>query len=518
LHLLTRGFTRFFSQSMNLQTYQNKKVVIMGLGLHGGGLAAAKWFFKHGARVIVTDMKNAHDLRISIEKLSDFCDTYTSIHPRQNVNPIEYVLGEHRLEDVKTADLIIQNPGVPRESEYLVAARQADVKIENEVSLFFLLTPHVKKIGITGTKGKSTTTMFIYEILKRVYADTHLVGVATPEGSVGFFEILDEVIEHQEKGMSAPVIMELSSWQLELLDQHTSSPDIAVITNVMRDHLNRYATMEHYADAKKNIYQYQTSSDSIVLNYDNQRTREMGLAGVPGQLYWFSAENQSPSRGVFLKREDTRSSICFSTGQDVDTVCRTDVLRIPGVHVLQDALAAVTVAKILHIPDETICAALSAFKGVRSRLEYITEIEGRTFYNDTTATTPDACIAALQTLDKGNKKRIILIAGGGDKHLEFKEVGQVVTQHVSALILLAGTATPLFATSVAEAGFTKVMDMANSMQEAVMKAWKHSKKNDSIVLSPACTSFGMFTNEFDRGEQFIREIERLRDSNNTSRT
>ncbi|MDO8571698.1 MAG: Mur ligase family protein, partial [bacterium] len=224
-----------------MDRFRNKNVVVMGLGLHGGGLAAAKWFYKHGAHVIVTDMKSAHELRASVEKLYDFCDEYASTHPSEKFIPVTYVLGEHRLDDFKDADLVIQNPGVPRESEYLAAARQAQVPIENEVTLFFLLTPKTKKIGVTGTKGKSTTTMIIYEILKRVYSDTQVVGVATPQGSVGFFEILDEVLERETEGKPVYVVMELSSWQLELLEYHSFSPQIAVVTNVMRDHLNRYS-------------------------------------------------------------------------------------------------------------------------------------------------------------------------------------------------------------------------------------------------------------------------------------
>lgn len=489
---------------------QDKKVVIMGLGLHGGGLAAAQWFFKHGARVCVTDIKTADQLRVSIGKLQSFSEEYAQTRTAGLFHPIEYVLGGHRTEDFRSADLIIQNPGVPSNSEYIGIARSAHIPIENEVSFFFLLTPNIRKIGVTGTKGKSTTTMLIYEILKRQYPDMFVVGVATPQGSIGYFEILDDILEQQEKKSDSPIVMELSSWQLEFLEPHQLSPHIAVITNIMADHLNRYAGMEQYSDAKKNIYLFQKDSDVVILNYDNAATRRIGEEGVPARRLYFTCSDYSAMVGAFIKKEkDGADMIVITDGERYEQFCPTSIVTLPGDHMVQNILAALLVAHEYGIPSPIACRAVHEFKGMQGRLEYIGECKGRTFYNDTTATTPDACNAALRALDPNGRRNIILIAGGADKNLSFDPLVPLLEKTVFSIILLSGTATPNLASAIMKSNFSGHVDMANSMKEAVSKAWQYSREGDSIVLSPACASYGMFIHEFDRGSQFINEIQHL---------
>ncbi|MEW5720327.1 MAG: UDP-N-acetylmuramoyl-L-alanine--D-glutamate ligase, partial [Chloroflexota bacterium] len=225
-----------------------KKVLVMGLGVHGGGLGVARWLVKQGARVIVTDLKRAEELQSSLDALRGLS--------------IEYVLGEHREQDFLNADLVVRNPGVPRESKWLQFAREHDIPVEMEMSLFVERLPRgaAQVIGVTGTKGKTTTTLMTGAILQRANLKTVVAGNLR----VSALELLDQI------DAETPVVLELSSWQLEAFPPQRISPHIAAITNIFPDHLNRYRDLDDYADAKAIIFRYQQPGDFIVLNFDNK--------------------------------------------------------------------------------------------------------------------------------------------------------------------------------------------------------------------------------------------------------
>jgi len=464
----------------------------MGLGLHGGGLHIARWLARQGARLTVTDLKNKKELETSLKKLK----------PYKN---IKYVLGRHRAEDFQQADLIIQNPGVRRESKYLKLVRRYKIPVENEASLFFKLSP-APIIGVTGTRGKSTTTSLLYEIFKKHNPKTLMAGNIR---QVVMFEVIDKV------KLKTPVILELSSWQLETLDDYQLSPHISLITNIYPDHLNRYKNLQDYVRAKKIIFKHQQPDDLIVLNRDNFETKKLGKE-VPGRRYWFSKKYFAEENGVFIKK----GLICFrQNGREIRIIKVKDV-TIKGEHNLENVLGAVAVARISAIPVTVIKSVLKKYPGLDSRQELIRTYQGVKFYNDTTATTPEAVIAALKTL-AGNKN-VILIAGGSDKKLAYGNLARAIEQSVKVLILLPGTATKKIIKALHPTGdrpqgekrksiktnglFTTV----DNIQNAVRLAFSAADKGDIVLLSPGAASFGLFVNEFDRGQQFIETVQKLK--------
>lgn len=462
---------------MKYPEYKNKKVLIAGLGSykHGSGISAAKFFYKNGARVTVTDLKARKDLAQSIKELGS--------------GKIKYVLGKHRIEDFKKADLVVKNPGIRRNSPYLVAAKKAGVPIESDITIFFKHCPGMI-IGITGTRGKSTTSALLAQMLNKKNK-TFLGGNI----KVSPLNFLARVKKNDW------VVVELSSWMLEDLNDMKASPHIGVVTNVMRDHLNTYSGMKSYARAKAMIFKHQAKDDFAVLNRDNKYTRDFGKI-VPSRRFWFSSKPFSQENGAMLKNGRL---IFRRDGRIWDVASRKDVL-LPGEHNLYNALAALCVAKIERVACAKVRATLRIFKGIDSRQELIKEKGGIKYYNDTTATTPDAGIAALKTLSRG--KNIVLICGGADKKLLFDHWAKQVKKYAKEVILLNGTAAAkmiraLKKNKIAPAG------VVNSMDAAVKMAKNLAHKGDIVLLSPSAASFGLFKNEFDRGERFVRAVRKI---------
>ncbi len=448
----------------------------MGLGLHGGGVSAARFFVKQGARVIVTDLKTKKQLQASLEKLKGL--------------PIEYILGKHREQDFAEADLIIQNPGVPNSNPYLQLARDNNIEIENEASIFFLFSP-APIIGITGTKGKSTVTSLVGEIIKHKYPQTVVAGNIR---TLAMLDVLPRIKR------ITPVVLELSSWQLEGLDKHQVSPRFAVITNVLDDHLNRYSTFQEYRQAKSIIFKYQKKDDLVVLNYDNPATKKFG-ARAKSRLVWFSMKKfpDQAMNGAFI---DEDSINYRNNGRDI-MIMPISEIQIPGDHNIQNILAAVALTLGYRVDRQAIRKAVRRFKGIPDRLETIAEIKGVKYINDTTATAPVATQAALQAL--GNQS-IILIAGGQDKSLDYESLGRLIDKRIKHLILLPGTASKKIRSAVSNVKITAVMNM----EKAVSEAAKSSRPDDVVLMSPAAASFNLFANEFDRAEHFIKAVNNLK--------
>ncbi len=472
------------------QDIRDKKVLIMGLGLHGGGLAAALWFYRHGAQVTVTDMKEAAELSESITKLRD-----AAPH-------IFFRLGSHCEEDFLQSDLVIQNPAVPASSPYLALCRDNGIRIENELSFFFLMTKGVKKICVTGTRGKSTTTMLIAEVLTKKFSAVHCAGVAVGKGTQSFFHILDAVFEDAQKKRDPICVMECSSFQLEALNETTGGPAYAVITNIYQDHLNRYDTLEKYCDAKRNSYLFQDSKDRVILNYDNEHTQLFGMQALPGKRYWFSRLTTKVDGATIDMDPQTNTKwFIIREGTNVRWVCPVETLRLAGEHNIENALAVLAIAHDLGVSNEDIRETFSSFTGVAYRQEYIATIQNRVFVNDTTATSPDGMIAALNVFCKTYPKKIILLAGGNDKNLAFDQCAKKISETVKEVLFFEGTATQKMcdALDAYHMGYTRGLQ---SMDEAVRLAFEKSQEGDVILLSPGAASFGMFKNEYDRGEQF----------------
>ena len=421
----------------------------MGLGLHGGGVGVAKFFVEQGAKVLITDLKTKKELKKSIDELKGY--------------KIKYVLGKHRGGDFKNTDLIIKNPAVPKDSKYLKIAKKNEIPIETDVGLFFELCPWQKIIGVTGTKGKSTTATLIAKLLKTRYKVVLAGNIRT--------SVLEELPKVTKDTI---IVLELSSWQLEGLKIHKKSPHIAIITNIMPDHLNRYKGMKDYIVAKRLIFKFQKPEDFLILNNDDKVVRKFVKKAKAKTIYY--------SKKLVTKY--------------------LNYIKLTGEHNLSNVAAAIAVAKLFKISSTYIKETLDNFKGIEGRLEFIKEFEGIKYYNDTTATTPEATIAALRSFPL---YKIILIAGGTDKNLNFKNLAEEILKGVKSLILLPGTATEKLKKELAP-GQVEV----KSMKEAVKTARKNAKKNDIILLSPGCASFGLFQHEFDRGEQFKKWLKKLK--------
>lgn len=460
--------------------YRHKKVLVMGLGLHGGGLAVVQWLLKHGASVTVTDTKSAKDLKTTLDKIKKIAGSKN----------IKYTLGAHDKKDFQNQDLIIQNPGVPKESLYLKIAKRNNIPVVNEAVLFFRAYQS-PIIGVTGTRGKSTTASVLEGIVKKQYKKSVLAGnIAT----TAMMSIVDSLPKN-----SYPVL-ELSSWQLEGLDQYHISPSVAVVTNVMVDHLNRYRSFAAYKNAKYFICKYQKASDLVVLNADNIHTKSFAKK-VKSRVYYFSL--QKKVKGAYLQG----NNIYFFDGQKNNLVMNTAKIKILGQHNLANILAAVCVAKVLGITNPKIASAVNNFRGIEYRMQLIRQLARIKIYNDSTSTTPDAAIAAIDAL--GDEK-IVLLAGGVDKVLDFKILAKTIKKQVSEIVLLKGSASDKILHELNKINYPQKQIHSNisNLNKAWELAFSQAKKNKAtaILFSPAAASFNMFDNEFDRARQFSKLV------------
>ncbi len=452
---------------------RGKRVLVVGLGVHGGGLGVVRFLVDQGADVIVTDLKTADDLTPSIEALRGL--------------PVRYVLGGHRLADLDGVDMVVRNPAVPVESPFLAAAAARGIPVEMEMGLFLRRCP-ARVIGVTGTKGKTTTTLMLGSILRQRDASTVIAGNLR----VSALELLPRI------SATTPVVLELSSWQLEGLEPHRLSPHIAVVTNITPDHLNRYRDFTAYVAAKATIVRWQADDDVAVLNRDDPVAASLVDDGR-GHILWFS--RRQPVAGVYCDGPD----IVVDWQGRRQTLARRSDVQTPGDHNLENALAACAAAVAWGADVDAIAAGLRAFPGVEHRLELVGEIGGVRYYNDSAATAPAAALAALAALDRP----IVLIAGGADKNLDFTELGDAIASRVKALVLLDGTATAKLERSVRAAGDAAIVGPVGSMAAALAQAQALAGPGDAVLLSPGCASFGLFANEFDRGDQFKRAVRSL---------
>lgn len=434
--------------------YKHKKILILGLGLLGRGVNDAIFFAQQGAKVRVTDLKTAQQLAPSIKKLKKYSN-------------IKYTLGKHLKKDILQADLIIRNADVPLSSPFLKLAFAKKIPVEMDEALFAKYCP-CPIIGITGTRGKTTTAFLIAEILKLTGRKVHLAGNIQGKATLPLIKKVKP---------TDLVVLELSSWQLQGFGWNKISPHVAVFTNVYEDHLNRYKNMREYVADKKIIFKYQTRIDHLVLGKNNAYTRRLNKE-PKSKITWFS-KTQVP---------------------------KSWHPKMPGEHNLENIAAAIQVGKIFKLSLAKMKPVLCKFPGVEHRLEYVRTIKGVDFYNDTTSTTPVSGRLALQAI----KKPTVLICGGADKKIDLSEFAEEIVRKAKAVVLLEGTATDSLQNKISKLGgadliFGRFDNLKNAVEHAVFL----SKKGDAILLSPGCASFGMFKNEYDRGEQFKRSLATL---------
>jgi UDP-N-acetylmuramoylalanine--D-glutamate ligase len=474
-----------------MMDFRDKKITVMGLGLLGRGIGVVKYMIRKGAKVTVTDLKTAKELKSSVADIKHFCrnvkcqmSNVKIASQKSKIYPVKFVLDGHRLEDFRNVNMVFKAAGVPLDSPYIAEAKKNGAQIFMDDALFGREAP-CQIIGVTGTRGKTTTSNLIYEIAratgKKTYFGGNVRGMAT-------LPLLDKV----KRGDL--VVLELSSWQLQGWRDLKISPHISVVTNIYSDHQNYYKnSMAKYVRDKESIFANQTKKDFLVLNKNCAWCRKMGKR-APGKVIWFS-------------RKD---------------IPRGWNLKILGEHNLENIAAAMAVGKILGLPIVKIKKVVESFRGIPGRLEFVCEVGGVKYYNDTTATMPEATIAALEALNnkgvRGSPRKvrsklrtpnIILVAGGADKNLNFKNLVPAIKKYTKAVVLLNGTATPKLNYELGIMNYELPIVIVGSMKGAVATARKFAARGDVVLLSPSAASFGMFKNEFDRGEQFVKEVKKL---------
>ncbi len=458
---------------MRPDAYAGKCVTIMGLGLFGGGVGAARFYAAHGASVTVTDKRPESDLKPSIEALKGL--------------PIRYVLGKHDVDDFRHADVVLVNPGVPMDSPLVTMARGAGAHIEHAINLLFKLTPKNPKIGITGSNGKSTTTALLGEMVK-LHDQRTLIG-----GNIGKC-LLSEVARLPA---GVPMVVELSSFMLDGLREMGVSPHISIVTNLSPNHLDRHGTMENYAAAKRNIIAFQTKNDFAILNADDPLLRNWHTY-TQAQVVRFSVKKELDGNAAFLDR----GKLVLRMNGVEEVVALRQALRLPGEHNVANALAAAAAALSLGVRPWQIAEALATFTGLPHRLEVVAKSSHAvTYYNDSIATTPESAICALASFEGP----ITLIAGGYDKGSPFDELGIAIAKKARRLILL-GTTAPKIEEAVIRASRELMRGpqilRARDLEHAAQLAAQDALPGEAVLLSPACASYDMFRNFQERGELF----------------
>lgn len=487
----------------DISEFRGKKVTIMGLGLHGGGISSARFFVRVGAQVTVTDLRDPSMLAPAIEQLQGL--------------DIRFVLGAHREQDFRDADVVIKNPAVRRDSPYLKAAK----RIETDISIF-LKYSQSPLIAVTGSKGKSTVATAIWHGLTHAGKTALLGGNIT----VSPLDFLDKT------GPDVPVVLELSSWQLgDLRGRGLLKPKIAVLTTILPDHLNYYGSMDAYVADKRVIYQEQDETCVTICNADQdwgrlfaQETRAAVLwysekplleaFGTEVRGGWLAldlmpqtkernAETNAPHvRHVDDPQEHPELYAGYGRlGSDYspELLVPRQVI-VPGLHQKKNLLAAAVALRAFGVSAEKIASAMGSFPGVPHRLEYVAEIDGVRWYNDSAATIPEAAIVAIKSFSCP----VVLIAGGSDKSNDFSAFAEEA-KSLKAIILLAGSGTERII-ALLEKENIPYKGPYTSMQDVVDSAAQSATRGDIVLLSPGCASFGLFHHEFERGDLFKKEV------------
>ncbi|MBC8464788.1 MAG: UDP-N-acetylmuramoyl-L-alanine--D-glutamate ligase [Parcubacteria group bacterium] len=443
--------------------FAGKTILILGLGLLGRGVGVARFLARAGAHLIVTDLKSEKKLAASLKGLKRYSN-------------ITYVLGKHRVKDVDAADMIIRSTAVRYNSPFVLRAKEKHIPVEMDASLFAKLMPEgVQIVGITGTRGKSTVSYATAHILEQSKSGTGNVYLAGNVRGVATLPLLEKV----KKG--DVVVLELDSWQLQGFGEARISPSIAVFTTFMRDHMDYYrGNMRVYMRDKTHVYRHQKKGDVFIASKD--ALSAMKAYGAP-----------KPKGTVVTPTALSR---------DMKT-------KLIGEHNRHNLALAVEACRALGIAERDIAKGVATFSGVEGRLEYMGSIKGVEWYNDNNASSPDATIAAL-TAFKKKKKPVVLIAGGTDKNLDLRELALRIARVPKAVILFPGTATDALLDMVREMKQTLPIMYVESMKEAVSAAHDIAEKGDTVLLSPGASSKGLFKNEYDRNDQFIKEVKKLR--------
>lgn len=442
------------------------------IGLARTNIALARYLVGKGVRVRISDRKTRDDLTRELAMIEQL--------------PVELRLGGHQDADVVDADVVFVTPAVPRDLPLLATARRRGIPISSEIELLFARC-RAPIIGITGSAGKTTTTTLVGEML-RVDGRPVLVG-----GNIGL-PLIERV---DDFASDCWVVLELSSYQLEALSQ---SARIGAILNVTPNHLDRHPTFEHYRESKFNLLRYQRAGDLAVLGADDPTAASLA-SRCPGAVRWFSGQAEVDV-GAFL-RDD--ALVARDSGEEA-VFARTDELKLPGSHNVLNVLAAATVSRAVGASHQAIREVATTFRGVEHRLEFVRELNGVSYFNDSIATTPERTLAALRAL----RGPVVVIAGGRSKHLPLADMANEIVLRARAMIVIGEMAQEIEEAIRAIPGSERLpIERATTLTRGVTLARQLARPGDTVLLSPSGTSFDQFRDFEDRGRQFKAAVHGL---------
>lgn len=449
-----------------IESLKSKRVTVIGAGISNRPLI--RLLCAHGVSVTV-------------------CDRAEKLHPELEGLAVTAKLGESYLEDL-AGDVIFRTPGLHPDVPALVKARENGALVTSEMEVFLSLCP-CRVIAVTGSDGKTTTTTLISELLKAAGYTVHLGGnIGKP--------LLCETDDMKPEDI---VVLELSSFQLHSM---YCAPEVAVITNISPNHLDVHPDYQDYIDAKKQIYLAQRPGSKLILNADNEVTAACAWE-ASGEVLYFS-RRKAQDKGVYL---DADGNILFTCSGEVQTVLPAAEIRIPGVHNIENMMAAF--AAVSHLVDrEVMCQVARTFSGVAHRLEPVRTLRGVTYLNDSIASSPSRTIAGLECFDK----KLILIAGGKDKGVSFDSLGEVICRHVKSLYLTGLTAEKIRQATISAPNYSEgapAIHVMEDFRKTVEAAAAEAVEGDIVLLSPASTSFDRFKNFEERGNTFRKIVEEL---------
>ena len=454
------------------------RVTIMGLGLFGGGVGAAKFFAENGARVTVTDLRTTEVLQPSIKALDNY-----------NIN---FILGNHQQKDFIDCDLLVVNPAVKPDNKYIESSRKAGIPITTEIGTF--IQNHARSdnqiLAVTGSNGKSTTTSLLANILQAYNSNT-LCG-----GNIGGSLLNKNYPPH------TPAVLELSSFQLHYLKAEKFSPTISIITNIAPNHLDWHRTMANYIADKKVITEFQNQDNFTILNY-NDNILKQWAEDSKAKVIFTSLTDSKSDNAAFISKDNF---ILRLTGKEI-VLAPLAALHLPGEHNQQNALQALTAAYLYTRELKPNYQGLQNFLGLPHRQEVITCNKNTTFINDSIATTPESTIAALNSYPD---KDITIIAGGYDKGIDLTPMAVEIAKKAKNALLIGQTGKILEAAIKKEAPeFPAFYTTENDFTKIVEQAYNLGIKNGIILLSPGCASYGMFTNFAERGDKFRESAKKI---------
>ena len=448
--------------------FEDKTILVVGSGK--SGVAAVKLLAAKGSKIILLEGNAGLD---KDEIISRFDNDIT----------FDLILGDLPDEIIDKIDIAVLSPGVPTDLPFVIRMQESGIPIWGEIELAYRCGAG-RLFAITGTNGKTTTTALTGEIMKEYYKSVFVVGNIGLPYTEYALDMTDDSV----------TVAEVSSFQLETI--HEFMPEVSAILNITPDHLNRHHTMECYIETKARIAKNQTSGQVCVLNYEDEYLRKISK-NIPADVFWFSSEHIL-DRGIWLEGEQ----IVYCDTERIN-VCTIHDMKLLGKHNYENVMAAVAIAMHAGVPIECIRKAVKNFNAVEHRIEYVREVNGVKYYNDSKGTNPDAAIKAVEAMISPT----IVIGGGYDKESTYEEWIASFSGKVKCLILLGQTREKI-AETARKAGFNDII-MVDSLEEAVKESSRQAESGDAVLLSPACASWDMFKRFEERGTLFKKYVNEL---------